>query len=199
MNLSATILLAFGMSMDAFAASIGKGATLHKPKFSEAVRTGLIFGAIETLTPLVGWGLGMLASQFILEWNHWIAFILLVFLGGRMIVEGFRGDSDEACEAPHDMVSGFWSPPPSPPALTRWPSRRSGLPAGQHCDHRAGDRLRHLYHVDAGDDGRSLYRPAAWQTSRNSRRYRADWHRQRNPLEPFRRLSFTLRAASSGS
>ncbi|RSK97057.1 manganese efflux pump MntP [Klebsiella pneumoniae] len=106
MNLSATILLAFGMSMDAFAASIGKGATLHKPKFSEAVRTGLIFGAIEPLTPLVGWGLGMLASQFILEWNHWIAFILLVFLGGRMIVEGFRGDSDEACEAPHRH--GFW-------------------------------------------------------------------------------------------
>ncbi|EKS8531813.1 manganese efflux pump MntP [Klebsiella pneumoniae] len=106
MNLSATILLAFGMSMDAFAASIGKGATLHKPKFSEAVRTGLIFGAIETLTPLVGWGLGMLASHFILEWNHWIAFILLVFLGGRMIVEGFRGDSDEACEAPHRH--GFW-------------------------------------------------------------------------------------------
>ncbi|HFT3045658.1 TPA: manganese efflux pump MntP [Klebsiella pneumoniae] len=106
MNLSATILLAFGMSMDAFAASIGKGATLHKPKFSEAVRTGLIFGAIETLTPLVGWGLGMLASQFILEWNHWIAFILLVFLGGRMIVEGFRGDKDEACEAPHRH--GFW-------------------------------------------------------------------------------------------
>ncbi len=106
MNLSATILLAFGMSMDAFAASIGKGATLHKPKFSEAVRTGLIFGAIETLTPLVGWGLGMLASQFILEWKHWIAFILLVFLGGRMIVEGFRGDSDEACEAPHRH--GFW-------------------------------------------------------------------------------------------
>ena len=79
MNISATILLAFGMSMDAFAASIGKGATLHKPKFSEALRTGLIFGAIETLTPLIGWGLGMLASQFVLEWNHWIAFVLLVF------------------------------------------------------------------------------------------------------------------------
>ena len=106
MNLSATILLAFGMSMDAFAASIGKGATLHKPKFSEAVRTGLIFGVIETLTPLVGWGLGMLASQFVLEWNHWIAFILLVFLGGRMIVEGVRGDSDEAGDAPRRH--GFW-------------------------------------------------------------------------------------------
>ncbi|MEF3090407.1 hypothetical protein CD006_16810 [Enterobacter sp. 10-1] len=106
MNLSATILLAFGMSMDAFAASIGKGATLHQPKFSEALRTGLIFGAIETLTPLVGWGMGMLASQFILEWNHWIAFVLLVFLGGRMVIEGFRGDAGDECEAPHRH--GFW-------------------------------------------------------------------------------------------
>ena len=105
MNLSATLLLAFGMSMDAFAASIGKGATLHKPKFSEALRTGLIFGAIETLTPLIGWALGMLASQFVLEWNHWIAFILLTFLGGRMIIEGIRNDIDED-EPVHRH--GFW-------------------------------------------------------------------------------------------
>lgn len=77
MNITATVLLAFGMSMDAFAASIGKGATLHKPKFSEALRTGLIFGAVETLTPLIGWGMGMLASRFVLEWNHWIAFVLI--------------------------------------------------------------------------------------------------------------------------
>lgn len=105
-NISATILLAFGMSMDAFAASIGKGATLHKPKFSEALRTGLIFGAIETLTPLIGWGLGMLASQFVLEWNHWIAVVLLVFLGGRMVIEGFRGNSDEDDEPQHRH--GFW-------------------------------------------------------------------------------------------
>ena len=94
MNVSATILLAFGMSMDAFAASIGKGATLHKPKFSEALRTGLIFGAIETLTPLVGWGMGMLASQFVLEWNHWIAFVLLVFIGGKMIAEAVRPEDE---------------------------------------------------------------------------------------------------------
>jgi len=105
MNLSATLLLAFGMSMDAFAASMGKGATLHKPKFSEALRTGIIFGAIETLTPLIGWGLGMLASQFVLEWNHWIAFILLTFLGGRMVIEGIRNDvgDDEPVQR-----HGFW-------------------------------------------------------------------------------------------
>lgn len=105
MNLSATLLLAFGMSMDAFAASMGKGATLHKPKFSEALRTGLIFGAIETLTPLIGWGLGMLASQFVLEWNHWIAFILLTFLGGRMVIEGIRNNVDE--DQPVHR-HGFW-------------------------------------------------------------------------------------------
>ena len=105
MNLSATLLLAFGMSMDAFAASMGKGATLHKPQFTEALRTGLIFGAIETLTPLIGWGLGMLASQFVLEWNHWIAFILLTFLGGRMVIEGIRNDvgDDEPVQR-----HGFW-------------------------------------------------------------------------------------------
>ncbi|WP_318377862.1 manganese efflux pump MntP [Enterobacter sp.] len=105
MMLSATLLLAFGMSMDAFAASIGKGATLHKPKFSEALRTGLIFGIIETLTPLIGWGLGMLASQFVLEWNHWIAFALLVFLGGRMVLEGCRGCSED--DTPLQR-HGFW-------------------------------------------------------------------------------------------
>lgn len=107
MNLTATILLAFGMSMDAFAASIGKGATLNKPKFSEALRTGLIFGVIEMLTPLIGWGLGMLASQFVMAWSHWVAFVLLIFLGGRMVIEGFRGDDgEEEKEAPRRH--GFW-------------------------------------------------------------------------------------------
>ncbi|WP_312773083.1 manganese efflux pump MntP [Atlantibacter hermannii] len=95
MNLSATLLLAFGMSMDAFAASIGKGATLHKPKLSHAIRIGLVFGIIETLTPLIGWALGVFATHFVLEWNHWIAFILLTFLGIRMMVEGLRSTSNE--------------------------------------------------------------------------------------------------------
>jgi manganese efflux pump family protein len=57
-NLSATLILAFGMSMDAFAASIGKGASLHRPCFREAFRTGFIFGVIEAITPLIGWYMG---------------------------------------------------------------------------------------------------------------------------------------------
>lgn len=67
MNLSATLVLAFAMSMDAFAASIGKGASLHKPRFREALRTGLIFGVIEAITPLLG---GVLAcSPVSIFWN----------------------------------------------------------------------------------------------------------------------------------
>lgn len=106
MNLSATLLLAFGMSMDAFAASIGKGAALHKPKFSEALRTGLIFGVIEAITPLIGWGLGYLASDVVIAWNNWIAFALLTFLGCRMIVAGLRNTPDESCEK--IQRHGFW-------------------------------------------------------------------------------------------
>ena len=104
MNITATVLLAFGMSMDAFAASIGKGATLHKPKFSEALRTGLIFGAVETLTPLIGWGMGMLASRFVLEWNHWIAFVLLIIIGGNMIKEAMGEEEKvDACMDAKEM------------------------------------------------------------------------------------------------
>lgn len=100
------LLLAFGMSMDAFAASIGKGAALHKPKLSEAIRTGLIFGVIEMLTPLIGWSLGYLASEVVIAWNNWIAFILLVFLGGRMVISGCKNGAEE--DSPKLQRHGFW-------------------------------------------------------------------------------------------
>ncbi|MDF7680910.1 manganese efflux pump MntP [Enterobacteriaceae bacterium ESL0689] len=106
MNFLATLLLAFGMSMDAFAVSVSKGATPNNPRFSEALRTGLIFGVIETLTPLIGWSMGVYASQFVLQWNHWIAFLLLTFLGGRMIIDGVRSSDDDKCEVP--CRYGFW-------------------------------------------------------------------------------------------
>lgn len=105
MNFSATMILAFGMSMDAFAASISKGAVLHKPRFREAFRTGLIFGAVEAITPLIGWSLGLLASQYVIQWDHWIAFTLLFILGGRMIYEGCKKQEEEQ---PTVRRHGFW-------------------------------------------------------------------------------------------
>lgn len=105
MNPVATLFLAFAMSTDAFAAAIGKGATLNRPHWREALRTGLIFGVIEALTPLVGWFLAKAAAQYVSAWDHWIAFALLFVLGTRMIMNGFAAqDIEEKKPAAHS----FW-------------------------------------------------------------------------------------------
>lgn len=95
MNPISLIFLALAMSTDAFAAAIGKGASLHKPRLSEALRTGLIFGVIEGITPLVGWAIGQAATDYVQEWDHWIAFTLLLLLGLHMIYNGFKEDDEE--------------------------------------------------------------------------------------------------------
>lgn len=76
--------------------------------FLKRCEPAFIFGAVETLTPLIGWGMGMLASRFVLEWNHWIAFVLLIFLGGRMIIEGFVAQMMKMKSRAVDTVSGYW-------------------------------------------------------------------------------------------
>ncbi|MEE1920804.1 manganese efflux pump MntP [Pseudomonas sp. 148P] len=86
--------LALAMSTDAFAVAIGKGSSLHKPRFLEALRTGLIFGVIEAMTPIIGWGIGQVALQFVKNWDHWIAFGLLLALGLHMIWNGLRHDDE---------------------------------------------------------------------------------------------------------
>lgn len=99
MNPFSLFFLALAMSTDAFAAAIGKGSSLHKPRFSEALRTGLIFGVIESITPIIGWGIGQVAVRFIESWDHWIAFGLLLVLGLHMIWNGIK-DDDESEEKP---------------------------------------------------------------------------------------------------
>jgi putative Mn2+ efflux pump MntP len=89
------IFLALAMSTDAFAAAIGKGSSLHKPRLTEALRTGLIFGVIEAITPIIGWLIGQAASQWVAEWDHWIAFTLLVVLGLHMIYNGLKQEEEE--------------------------------------------------------------------------------------------------------
>lgn len=95
MNPISLIFLALAMSTDAFAAAIGKGSSLHKPRFGEALRTGLIFGAIEAVTPVIGWAIGQVASRFVESWDHWIAFVLLLVLGLHMIYNGFKHDAEQ--------------------------------------------------------------------------------------------------------
>jgi len=95
MNPISILLLGFAMSTDAFAAAIGKGAAMAKPRLGQAMRVGLIFGVIEAITPVVGWLLGKGAARYIEAWDHWIAFGLLLVLGLHMIWNGFKPDPDE--------------------------------------------------------------------------------------------------------
>ena len=105
MNLAATAVLSLAMSTDAFAAAVGKGATLHKPNWREALRTGAIFGIIEAITPIIGWALGQVAAPYVSAWDHWIAFTLLSVLGLRMIQAGF---AEPEADASKPSSHSFW-------------------------------------------------------------------------------------------
>lgn len=99
-------MLGLAMSTDAFAAALGKGAGMPKPRLVEALRIGLIFGVVEAITPAIGWALGSVASRFIEQWDHWFAFGLLLLLGLHMLYKALFAKTDEA----EDMASGsMWS------------------------------------------------------------------------------------------
>lgn len=105
MNFVSILLIGLAMSTDAFAAAVGKGAAMRRPGFMQALRVGLIFGVIETLTPIVGWLLGHGASDWVEGWDHWIALALLSALGVHMIVAGLKpSDPGNIPNRPH----GFW-------------------------------------------------------------------------------------------
>lgn len=100
MTITALIFLALAMSTDAFAAALGKGAGMQKPRFVEALRIGLLFGCIEAITPVIGWLLGSFASKWIADWDHWVAFVLLLGLGGHMVWVGMHDEPEDEAEAP---------------------------------------------------------------------------------------------------
>lgn len=104
------LMLGIAMSTDAFAAAVGKGAAMRRPQLRDALRAGLIFGAIEAVTPVIGWALGTAASAYVTAWDHWIAFTLLTLLGLRMIRAGLRGMAGADADAADVPVRhGFWA------------------------------------------------------------------------------------------
>ena len=136
-------LIGVGLSMDAFAVAICQGLSMTRIKWGHALTVGLYFGGFQALMPLLGWVLGSQFSGYIQQYDHWVAFILLLLIGGNMIREALSGEEDEAEDAAasagnlvgHGVCHGPAEPAPELYA--------DAVPPGGAGPHRGGDHLPH--------------------------------------------------------
>ncbi len=90
MGIMMLFLTALGLSMDAFAVSITNGMTIRDAKAREASAIGLAFGLFQALMPVIGYAAGQVFTEYVQHFDHWIALVLLGFIGGKMVYEGIR-------------------------------------------------------------------------------------------------------------
>jgi len=90
MDIFNIIIIAFGLAMDAFAVSITSGLTIKNLRINHVFRIALFFGLFQAFMPLIGWLAGLSLRDFIASIDHWIAFILLSFIGCKMIYESIK-------------------------------------------------------------------------------------------------------------
>ena len=95
MGIVELILCAVALSMDAFAVAICKGLSMKKLTLKKAFIIGLWFGGFQALMPTIGYFVASLFAGYIEEFDHWIAFILLVLIGGNMILESLSKKEEE--------------------------------------------------------------------------------------------------------
>jgi putative Mn2+ efflux pump MntP len=95
MKIIEILLLGISLSMDAFAVSICKGLSMKKINWKKATIIGLYFGIFQALMQVIGYFLGTTFQSFVTNIDHWIAFILLVLIGGNMIREAVSGDESK--------------------------------------------------------------------------------------------------------
>lgn len=88
-------LIAVGLAMDAFAVSICKGLQMKKINYRHGAVIALFFGVFQGVMPMLGWFLGSSFGSYITRADHWVAFVLLAFIGGKMIYEALHGDDGE--------------------------------------------------------------------------------------------------------
>lgn len=88
MDFITLVIIALGLSMDCFAVAIGTGVCTRRITKPEIFRMAVFFGAFQGLMPMIGWYIGFGFRHIIAAYDHWVAFVLLTFLGIRMIYEG---------------------------------------------------------------------------------------------------------------
>lgn len=96
MSIAELLLLAVGLSMDAFAVSVCKGLAMNGSTWKASVSCGVWFGGFQALMPLIGFSLGSLFADAISSIDHWIAFGLLAIIGANMLKEALSGEEEEA-------------------------------------------------------------------------------------------------------
>lgn len=87
-------LIGVGLAMDAFAVSVCKGLAMRRVNKRQAVVIAVFFGGFQALMPLIGWALGTQFESYITNIDHWIAFILLAFIGGKMVIEALKSEEN---------------------------------------------------------------------------------------------------------
>ena len=87
-------LIGIGLSMDAFAVAVCKGLNMRKINYRRAVIIGVFFGGFQGLMPFIGWVIGSRFEQYITSIDHWIAFGLLAFIGGKMLYDTLSEKDD---------------------------------------------------------------------------------------------------------
>jgi manganese efflux pump family protein len=88
------ILIGFGLSADCFAVALSAGAACRVFSLKNTLKVALAFGLFQMVMPIVGWLAGQVVVGFISRYDHWVAFALLAFIGGKMIIEFIRNDKD---------------------------------------------------------------------------------------------------------
>lgn len=100
MDLLTVFGIALALAMDAFAVALTAGAVLNPLTRRHLFRLGFHFGLFQALMPIGGWLIGMTVQKWISAYDHWIAFGLLAFVGGRMILEAFNEEEDKEVSDP---------------------------------------------------------------------------------------------------
>ena len=99
MTFTGLLLLAFGLAMDATAVAAARGMTVPVIRMRHVLLVAGLFGGFQALMPLIGWLIGAELGPYVQAWDHWIAFVLLAAIGGKMLWEA-RGQVDEQAELP---------------------------------------------------------------------------------------------------
>ena len=95
MNFIDIFLIGVGLSMDAFAVAVCKGLCMKKLNYKHSFVIALFFGGFQALMPLIGFYLGTFFESYITKVDHWIAFLLLCYIGGKMLYDTFTSDDEE--------------------------------------------------------------------------------------------------------